>query len=595
MVAVKFEHSNLAEHQSGIMNQMRTLWMENHLCDIVLKGNDGAEHCAHGALLSAASVYFKNLLGGPFLEANQVQRKQPVEIAASKAAVSALLDYIYGGEPEVSLETSLELLRLAEAYDLPKFASAIEAGLLASLDRVQALRILQETHGLHRLKDASEEKVAEDFEACSQHPDFGKLGPSQLARILKREDLVVSREELVLKGIFNWLKISSHKNVLGMLLQLVDFQSFSFENLHRIIRCNLSGPNAEELQREGGEALKIRLSSAQSSQDFQPKRRCLKHWTPVLGASVWREVLPLPCNSLSLHEGQIYAMDFWGNVHCWKPGNPATSARMVVGPAVGTTGITDLGPECDLAVSPAGEIFVRDYENDRLVRFEDGCGHLVCSGIDGSVGLFCSPQGVIYVAVGRIGQGKVQKLVGSTLEALIDSENLPQDLQFSAVAIFVTKDEVIYTTGTLGRILRINPTESLEPVVVGQIPGRENQRLTLWGLFVSEGEAGETIYVSDGESRKVFALRPGDGTASEFFQCPAPLQPTDLLVHGRSLYVSTVDHVDAPATGGVYELLLPPDLQLDWQGCISHPWKKSERSGDLAPNPTNDWMMVSIN
>ena len=208
MVAVKFEHSNLAEHQSSIMNQMRTFWRENRFCDVVLKGNDGAEHCAHGALLCAASVYFENLLGGPFLEANQVQRKQPVEIAASKAAVSAMLDYIYGGQPEVSLETSLELLRLAEAFDLPKFASAVEAGLLKSLDCVKALGILQETHGLHSLKAACEEKVAEDFEACSQHPDFGKLGPSQLARILKRDDLVVSREELVLDGIFNWLKIS---------------------------------------------------------------------------------------------------------------------------------------------------------------------------------------------------------------------------------------------------------------------------------------------------------------------------------------------------------------------------------------------------
>ena len=568
MVAVKFEHSNLAEHQSGIMDQMRALWMENHLCDIVLKCNDGAEHCAHGALLSAASVYFKNLLGGPFLEANQVQRKQPVKIDASKAAVSALLDYIYGGQPEASLETSLELLRMAEAYDLPKFASAIETGLLKSLDGVQALRILQETHGLYSLKAACEEKVAEDFEACSKHPDFGKLGATQLARILKREDLVVSREELVLKGVFNWVQISNNGNFLGTLLQHVDFQSFSIENLLRIGRCTLSGPNAEELQREVAEALKSRLSNVQSSQDFQPKRRCLEHWTPELGASIeasWREVLPLRCNSLSLHEGHIYATDFGGNVLCWNPGDPA-SARVVVGPAVGTTGVTDLGSPCDLAVSPTGQIFVRDYENDRLVRFEDGCGHLVCDGVGGSDGLFCSPQGVIYVPLDGTEHGKVQKLVGSTLETFIDSENLPQDMQFSAKAIFVTKDEVIYMTDALDRILRIDPAESLEPVVMGQIPNPDNQTLLLWGLFVTEGETGETIYVAEYESRKVFALRPGDGTPSELFRLPDALHPTDLLAQGRSLYVSTEDDVDEPTAGGVYELLLPPELQLDWQG-----------------------------
>ena len=126
--------------------------MENHLCDVVLQSSDGAEHRAHAAVLSAASNNFKNLLGGSFLEADQVQRGQPVKIAASKEAVHSLLDYVYGGQPEVNLEAGLELLRLAEAYDLPKLAGAIEAGFRPSLNSNSALQILQEAHGLHTLK-----------------------------------------------------------------------------------------------------------------------------------------------------------------------------------------------------------------------------------------------------------------------------------------------------------------------------------------------------------------------------------------------------------------------------------------------------------
>ena len=70
---------------------------------------------------------------------------------------------------------------------------------------------MQEAHGLHTLKAACEEKAAEDFETCSQQPDFGKLDPGQLAGILDREDLVVSREEVVFKALFNWLKISKDR------------------------------------------------------------------------------------------------------------------------------------------------------------------------------------------------------------------------------------------------------------------------------------------------------------------------------------------------------------------------------------------------
>ena len=134
MAAAKVEHADLLQYSLGILQQFREFWMEDHLCDVVLKSSDGAEHRAHAAVLSAASKSFKNLLGGSFLEADQVQRGQPVRIAASKEAVHGLLDYVYGGQPEVNLEAGLELLRLAEAYDLPKLAGAIEAGFRASLD-----------------------------------------------------------------------------------------------------------------------------------------------------------------------------------------------------------------------------------------------------------------------------------------------------------------------------------------------------------------------------------------------------------------------------------------------------------------------------
>ena len=401
MVAVKLAHSNLAQHQAGIMKQMRNFWMEDHFCDLVLKGNDGAEHRAHTAVLSAASIYFKNLLSGSFLEANQVQQKQPVEIAASTTAVSALLDYIYGGQPEVILETGLELLRLAEAYDLPKFASEIEAGLHESLDSFKALRILKEAHGLHRLKATCEQKVAQDFETCSQHPDFGKLSAIQLARILKREDLNVSREEVAFKGIFNWFNSSKDRHGFSMLLLQVDFHAFSFENLLRLSRFTLSGSNGEDLHREVDEAQSRKRRAAVNVQDFVPKRRCLKHWTPDFGASAeapGREVLQEQCDTMCWHGGHIYATDFQGNVLRWKPGDPATSARKVLDYS------RDFGHYHSFSISPSGEIFVMNAEDKKLLRFQGGCEHLVCSDLDSDL-VVCSPNGMVYVMPEREGVG----------------------------------------------------------------------------------------------------------------------------------------------------------------------------------------------
>jgi len=562
MGAAKLEHSNLVKHQVGIVQQLREFWMEDHLCDVVLKSSDGAEHRAHAALLSAASMFFKKLLSGSFLEAGQVQRGHPVEIAASKAAVSALVDFIYGGQPEVNLEVGLELLRLAEAYDLPKLAGAIEAGFRASLDSTGALQVLQETHALDDLKTTCEEMVAQDFESCIHQPGFGLLSASQLARILKRSDLAVSREEAVLKGIFKWLSVSKDRNaLLGMLLQHVDFQSVSVDNLLRLRRVILSGPDGGDLHREVNEALRVRQRKRpQSSDDFRPKRNCLRHWSPDLGASsdaLGREVLSVVWDSMCWHEGAIYGTDYLGNMLCWKPGDAAADAREIVGGGAAVAGSSG-GCWCsEVTISPTGEIFVADHTNQRIVSFQNGSGRVVLDEIDLN-SQFCSPTGVLYVlrSSGRV----VQKLVGSTLQTVIDAETLPADLQFQGMAIAVTKEEVIYLHDhASSRILRIDPAEPLKPSVVGEVPSEQDPDLC--SLFVTE--AG-TIYVADHDQGKVLAFRPGNTCPTEVLQCPDGLVPVAVLVHGSSMYVSMLFEGQSPSRrDGIYQYALPPELQLE--------------------------------
>ena len=179
----------------------------------------------------------------------------------------------------------------------------------------------------------------------------------------------------------------------------------------------------------------------------------------------------MPCHSLRWHQGELFAAHRGGHrIISWKPGDPASRVRPVVGQGATVAGINDLGSSCSLSISPSGEVFVSDWQNWRLLRFQNGSGDVVVG--NGDVGaLFYSPNEVLYVVSwdGRT----LQKLVGSTLETVIASESLPPDMQFSAYRVFVTKEEVIYLSDNLKynrRILCINPAESLEPVVVGQIP-----------------------------------------------------------------------------------------------------------------------------
>ena len=161
------------------------------------------------------------------------------------------------------MEDSVELLKLADAYDVPELKAAMEWGLRSSLTTApvaSVLKLLQqtETHGLYDLQAACEEKVAANFETCIQQAEFLKLSPSQLTELLQREDLVVSREEVILTGIFAWFNSNKDKGGpwLGVLLQHVHFPSISIGNLSQLNCFAASlGPNGNHLQRKVVEAV----------------------------------------------------------------------------------------------------------------------------------------------------------------------------------------------------------------------------------------------------------------------------------------------------------------------------------------------------
>ena len=106
---------------------------------------------------------------------------------------------------------------------------------------------------------------------------------------------------------------------------------------------------------------------------------------------------------------------------------------------------------------------------------------------------------------------------------------------------------------------------SLEPVVVGELDLEGYHYMS--DLFVTDGG---TIYVAVGdEAGGVFAFHPSSPTFTKVVQFPDGCEPVALLVHDRSLYVSTLQRVGVggplgePVTGRVYEYLLPPELQLE--------------------------------
>ena len=591
---MKLQHTELACHQQSLVQQLRDFWKDGHLCDVVLKSVDGIQHQAHRNVLSAASAALKTLLCAPFREAEQIRQGQPIDIAASSGVVGAFLDYLYGGEPEVTSMDAVEVLRLAGAYGLPRLAASVESELRASLTSELALQLLPEALvlGLHDLQQACEEQIARDFEQCVLQEQFHQLNAKQLQRILQREDLNVSREEVVVEALFKWAK-SSQNRTEGMVLLLanVDFPSLSTSNLDLLRHAAQSlGSPGLHLECDIREAMAVhkKRSASDVACKHQPKRRCLARWSGGLGANKesdfdGRRVTPHvtgPGWRLLWHQGAFLLYDHLpGNrpgecrhgfriVAC-KPGDP--SFRVVAGEGACVNGFNKLEIVGCVghAVSPAGELFVASRgagtqaNQPQLVSFLGGVGKVLLEGLNEWC-LCGSPNGVLYILQGKT---QVQKLEGFAWTPLLSTGQLPEGQQKKFKAIFVSGQETLYVLQGK-RVLRLLTGASV-PTVVADF-GEAFKHSPLSGLYVTEDE---TIFACSSD-KKVFITQAGEASWNASLDVSNAGTPMDVLVQGQVLNVLAHQGGEGgnwdcmrKSRAAVYQYALPRRLEL---GALAH-------------------------
>ena len=547
----------------------RDFWKEGHLCDVVLKSIDGTQHPVHRNVLSATSAALQALLCAPFLEAEQIRQGKPIEMAASGGVVTAFVDYIYGGEPDVAAMDAVELLGLAGAYGLPRLAEAVEADLQASLDSQLALQLLQETviWGMPDLRLACEEQVAKDFQQCTLQEDFFKLTARQLQRILQREDLKVSREEVVVQTLLKWAKYSKDRQKeMTCMLSNIDFPSLSSSNLKVLCHAAQSlGSSGADWECEVKQALSLhrKRPSSEVSRAHRPKRRCLSHWAAGLGAfqqtdRAGKKLTPAvrKCGfELAWHQGAFFfSRTEPSQVLSCKPGEE--NLRVVAGEGAPINGFNQLECVWGLAMLPNGEMIVGHgdvNEGSQLLSFQDGVGKVLLD-VPQLKDVCCSPNGVVYVADN--GGTRVQKVEGSRLMPIVDSKELPEEHAFSAEYIYASKQEVLYISDWENkRILRFAEGTSV-PTVVADF--RDRDHVNLAGHFVTEDER---IFVCDYNNRRILMPDAGEQTSCSELDVSELGQPYDLLVQDGFLNVLLRKDTVEGFEGWVQQFALPPTLE----------------------------------
>eukprot|EP00435_Cladocopium_sp_Y103_P039096 s2288_g10.t1 len=478
---------------------------------------------------------------------------QPVEIAASGAVVGAMIDYIYGGEPDITTADAMELLRLAGAYGLMDLVAEIERELQDSLNSGTALEVLQQIHTLGLtltdLRQACEEEIAKDFNRCWCMNSFCDLNAPQLARLLSRAHLWVSREEVVVKALFKWVHSDPERSSkLGMLLQHIDFPSLSMKNLESLsVYAQSLGQNGIELQYSVEEAKHRRGKGWQWQQEHVPKRAGLQFWSQELGAfpknyraGRWvagdypeppedpNDAPRVAANNFCWHQGNLYIAD-GKKLTRWSPG-VSRAAEIVVSPVRDST----------VAVSPSGQIFLADAQHHKLMTLRDGKLQEVLH-FPGLRSVSVTTTGTVYLL------GDAQGRRSLWIPAFGQNTTL--------VRIFVL-GEILYilgwqTEGGEDFVVKVDPDGTTTTVGRGY-----DARSHLCGLFVTD--SGK-IYCADAGVGRILTFNPGDRNGLRVID-NAPRfwndKPVDVICRDDTLYVLY-------ESGLVYSYELPKVLEMD--------------------------------
>ena len=140
-------------------------------CDVTLVVEGGKEFKAHGILLSEVSPFFDRLLKSDMKE----KREGVIRLEQfSESLMKDILDYIYTGNPQVSLTNAEELVAAADFLLIPDLESFVMKSLAQNLTASNCLSTfyLAERSDFEKLLDETERFIHSNFASVTNSERF---------------------------------------------------------------------------------------------------------------------------------------------------------------------------------------------------------------------------------------------------------------------------------------------------------------------------------------------------------------------------------------------------------------------------------------
>ena len=237
-----------SQHRQQLTDRLEILRNNERFCDVIVEVK-GKEFKAHKAVLAAASPFFLTLLESNMRESSEHLIKIELEDATA-SIMEDVLKYVYTGNVSVTEESAHNLIATADYLFLPglkSLACDFLKGILATENCVFNY-YFAERYQCVSLKEECRELIKSNFSAVMETDDFLNLDAKQVLEWVSNDDITVSAEEEVFRGIVKWVhqSKSEREKEFSDLLQHVRLSSLDHNFLfNKLVKEELITTNKD--------------------------------------------------------------------------------------------------------------------------------------------------------------------------------------------------------------------------------------------------------------------------------------------------------------------------------------------------------------
>ena len=272
-----------SQHRQELTERLDTLRRNEAFCDVTVAVK-GTEFKAHKVVLAAASPFFLSLLESNMRESNEQVIRIELE-EATAPVMEDVLKYVYTGNVSVTEESGHNLIATADYLLLPGLKAVACIFLMDNVTIENCIfnYYFADKYQCVELKDKCCQMINSNFSVVMETDDFLKIDVKQVMEWVSSDDITVSAEEEVFKGIVKWVthNKSERESDFPDLLHQIRLMFISHDFLvNELFREELITTNIDCLNFVLGSMKYILGPTCESG--TKPPRKCLEMHTDVI-------------------------------------------------------------------------------------------------------------------------------------------------------------------------------------------------------------------------------------------------------------------------------------------------------------------------